>query len=349
VSGQRLLTTMFAVVSALAPGARGLHAADQLDPSLETLRPFLGQWEVTTEWFDGGLLWAQMTNTVEAGGREIHSRVLAAEGDGEPYERYRIRYFVDENGALQERLASYRGIDLQRPISAESTPDGVVLSILYPPGTLADIGIRKELSAVASTLHWRDYFQNEASGEWERVIDADWIRTAPPDPASRSMPIDDSLFDAGGPGVRSITLERIMNAPPQQVWDAWTREPDWKAAYGPDRAELRANIELAPGGKYEWLFDGVLGCNGCQVLSYLPPRMLSFTWNAPVSQPQSRVRRTWVVIEIEAESDGKSRVRATQLGFGEGPHWDETKDYFEKGWTYVLDQMAGNFSNQTSR
>lgn len=131
-----------------------------------------------------------------------------------------------------------------------------------------------------------------------------------------------------------------MAATPERVWEAWTGEAGWQAAYAPDRPEPRAHIELAIGGQYEWLFDGVLGCNGCQVLSYLPGRMLSFSWNAPVAQPRSRVRRTWVVVEIEPAAGGGSRVSLTQLGFGTGPHWDETRDYFERAWAAVLARMA---------
>lgn len=164
--------------------------------------------------------------------------------------------------------------------------------------------------------------------------------------ASRTMPIDDSLFVDSGSELRSISVERHMDARPEAVWAAWTSESAWKAAYGPHHPELKANIELAIGGPYEWLFDGQIGSNDCQVLSYLPHRMLSFTWNAPVSQPLSRAKRTWMVIEIEPEPDGTSQVRATQLGFGEGAHWDETMAYFEKGWAHVLDQMATNFAVQ---
>ena len=162
----------------------------------------------------------------------------------------------------------------------------------------------------------------------------------------RTAPIDDSLFVARGSDLRSIAVERWMDASPEEIWEAWTTEAGWKAAYGPGRPELEAHIELAVGGRYEWLFDGKIGSNGCQVLSYLPPRMLSFSWNAPVAQAQSRLKRTWVVIEIEPGEEGRSLVRATQLGFGEGPHWDETRDYFQQGWAQVLDQMTQTFAGR---
>ena len=162
----------------------------------------------------------------------------------------------------------------------------------------------------------------------------------------RSFPIDDTLFVASGSDLRSVSSERLMNATPEEVWAAWTTEIGWKSVYGPERPELHANIELAVGGRYEWLFDGETGSNECQVLSYLPPRMLSFSWNAPTAQPLSREKRTWVVIEIEPSDEHTTLVRTTHLGFGEGPHWDETLTYFDNAWGHVLDQMVSNFANR---
>jgi uncharacterized protein YndB with AHSA1/START domain len=318
--------------------------ATSLDASLDILKGFLGQWEVTTDWFDGGLLWAQMSNYAELDGRVICSHVLVKEEDKAPYDRYRTFYFSDAAGTLREITFTYRGLVVDESFTAETTADGVVLTGVYRPGSLASMGIRKELTITSERqMHWTDYFRNEGTQTWEKVIDAGWIRTGGPDPLLKTMAIDAALFAGSGAAPRSITVERLMSATPEQVWNAWTTESGWKTAYSADRPEGRANIELAPGGRYEWLFDGKLGCNGCQVLSYLPQRMLSFTWNAPVTQPQSRVKRTWVVVEIEPQPGGKSLVRATQLGFGVEPHWDETRDYFEKAWASVLDRIAASF------
>jgi uncharacterized protein YndB with AHSA1/START domain len=248
---------------------------------------------------------------------------------------------------LREITFTYKGAVVSEQFSAERAAGGTTLTSVYSPGSLASVGIRKELRISSErAMHWADYFQDEKEKGWEKVIDANWIRIGGADPLQRTMAIDDALFVNSGSDLRPVTVERLMDATPEQVWNAWTTESGWTAAYAAGRAEVRANIELAPGGKYEWLFDGTLGCNGCQVLSYLPYRMLSFTWNAPVAQARSRVKRTWMVIEIKPEQNGKSRVRATQLGFGAGPDWDETRSYFEQAWAYVLDQMAGSFAVQ---
>jgi hypothetical protein len=70
-----------------------------------------------------------------------------------------------------------------------------------------------------------------------------------------------------------------------------------------------------------------------------------------VTQTKSRTSRTWVVVELSPESDGRTQVRVTHvrvthLGFGSEPHWQETKAYFESAWAYVLDQMAKNLAHR---
>jgi len=153
-------------------------------------------------------------------------------------------------------------------------------------------------------------------------------------------PIDTSLFVAGGMGVSSFVREATLRAPVENVYRAWTDPESWRRAYDPDRAELQAEIDLVIGGRYEWLWDGEIGSNGCQVLSFVPNRMLSFSWNAPPTQPESRAKRTWVVVDFEPRGDDATHVRITHLGFGEGPEWEETRSYFEKAWPHVLSSFA---------
>lgn len=107
----------------------------------------------------------------------------------------------------------------------------------------------------------------------------------------------------------------------------------------PESRWLAANIDLAIGGRYEWLWDEEMGSNGCQVLSYVPNRMLRFSWNAPPTQPESRAKHTWVVVLFDALEDGTTRVRQTHIGFGKTAHWDETMEYFSKAWSHVLEQF----------
>ncbi len=151
-----------------------------------------------------------------------------------------------------------------------------------------------------------------------------------------TSPIDDQLFVASGTELRSFTKEAVVEAPVATVYAAWTTAAGWGQVYGPPSA---AEIDLAIGGRYEWLFDGEIGSNGCQVLSYIPDRMVSFSWNAPPDQPESRAKNTWVVVECTPEGSAGTRVRLTHLGFGEGENWDETYAYFDAAWDRVLQRM----------
>lgn len=150
-----------------------------------------------------------------------------------------------------------------------------------------------------------------------------------------AAPIDSALFDGRGPTPRSFVQEIEIAAPAAAAYALWTDAEAWQRLMGPDS---RAHIDLEIGGRYEWLFDGKVGSNGCQVLAYVPGRLVSFTWNAPPNQP-TRERRTWVVVETEALGDQATRVRLTHLGFGEGDDWDATLAYFESAWGYVLPLM----------
>lgn len=165
-----------------------------------------------------------------------------------------------------------------------------------------------------------------------------------PEVPSDLAPIDPARFDASGPDVRSFTRSRSIDADRDTVFRAFTDGEFFPVAYDPTRAELSAVIDLAIGGRYEWLWDGKVGSNGCQVLSYIPGRMVSFTWNSPPSQA-TRERRTWVVVELDDDRSG-TIVTLTHLGFGDGPEWDRTHDYFQKAWDVVLDNFAKNLAGR---
>jgi hypothetical protein len=90
---------------------------------------------------------------------------------------------------------------------------------------------------------------------------------------------------------------------------------------------------------------GSQGSEGCTVLSFLPGRMLSFTWNAPPKFPAVRNggARTFVVVELQPLGPGKTQVALTHLGWREGPEWDQVYAYFDRAWEVVLARLAHRF------
>lgn len=150
------------------------------------------------------------------------------------------------------------------------------------------------------------------------------------------------LGDVSG---RAILREATVLLPVASVWRLWTTQEgvtEWLVS--------AANVELRIGGPYEFYFqpggpEGSRGGEGCRVLSYLPERMLSFTWNAPPIYPQERGKRTWVVLELIAIGPAETHVRLTHLGWPESGWTDDSKwpdvfAYFDSAWTSVLEAFS---------
>jgi uncharacterized protein YndB with AHSA1/START domain len=153
---------------------------------------------------------------------------------------------------------------------------------------------------------------------------------------------DEARVAAVGPDVRSLVVERTVDAAPMTAWS------DWASSDGITSWWLvpRTRIELRVGGPFEILFsadapEGTRGSEGCHYLAYVPGEMISFTWNAPPSL-SLRESHTWVVITFTPDADGRTRVRLVHTGFLEGPDWDEYMAYFRDAWSYVLDLQAAH-------
>lgn len=142
----------------------------------------------------------------------------------------------------------------------------------------------------------------------------------------------------------AIIKECSVRLPQVEVWRLWTSS-EGLAKWLVENSE----VELRLGGSYEWYFDadavpGARGGEGCKILSYLPPRMLSFTWNAPPHLPYTRKRFTHVILELEAIDDSNTNVRLTHLGWpsqetDDHTEWSETLAYYDSAWERVLDSL----------
>jgi uncharacterized protein YndB with AHSA1/START domain/predicted enzyme related to lactoylglutathione lyase len=152
---------------------------------------------------------------------------------------------------------------------------------------------------------------------------------------------------AGNVSKRAIVKEALVAASPEQAWSRWSSSEGIAKWWVKE-----SRIELSPGGFFELYFlddapPGSRGSDGCRILSYLPGRMLSFTWNSPPHLPTTRQRHTWVVLEFSPEGE-KTRVRLSQIGWPESgwdaAEWQATYDYFDAAWSRVLEQFARHFS-----
>lgn len=174
---------------------------------------------------------------------------------------------------------------------------------------------------------------------------------APPavaaDAAARKV-IELDRFVAAGSVPVDLHKEIVVNAAPGEVFKLWTTNEGFKSFLG-----VTGNIDLRIGGPMELYFGptaplGERGSEGCQILSYLPDRMLSYSWNAPPKFVEERQKRTWLVVMFHPVDGGKTRVEMNHLGFGprgEG-HWDEVRAYFDRAWGNVLKALEQHVSKQ---
>lgn len=141
---------------------------------------------------------------------------------------------------------------------------------------------------------------------------------------------------AGGATDRILRATMVLEAPVAEVWALWTTEPGLVSFFAP-----AARVEPRVDGRFEIFFDparpeGQRGADGMRILVYEAQRRLSFTWNAPASQPYARAQRTVVTIQLQPLPPGRTRLTFTHAGWGEGPEWNRAYDYFDHAWNAVV-------------
>lgn len=151
-------------------------------------------------------------------------------------------------------------------------------------------------------------------------------------------------IEASGTDFESLTLSVRVPADISSLWRAWT-----------DPAELRqwwsipaARIDLRVGGAYDLTFrpDAEVGARGsehCRILSYVPERMLSFTWAVPPHLAVGQAH-TWVVLTF-SEADSGTDLELVHNGFLTGPGWQECREYFRQAWRRVLRHLVEHWES----
>lgn len=144
---------------------------------------------------------------------------------------------------------------------------------------------------------------------------------------------------------RAIDKDVVVPAPMEQVWAAWTTREGITSFFAPD-----AKIEPRVGGAFEIYINpfaepGLEGADEMRFMALQPPRMLSFTWNAPPSLPEVRAQRTFVVVRLEPVSERETRVTLHHTGWGDGGEWDKAYAYFDRAWGNVLANLKKRFES----
>jgi uncharacterized protein YndB with AHSA1/START domain len=135
---------------------------------------------------------------------------------------------------------------------------------------------------------------------------------------------------------RILRAEITLPAPVAEVWNAWSTDRGIATFFAP-----KGKVDLRVDGTYDVWFNpsggpGERGAEGMRILDVDPMKRFAFTWNAPPSIPAIRGKRTVVILDFTPTGERETRLRFTQLGWGEGPDWDKAYDYFDHAWGAVV-------------
>lgn len=143
----------------------------------------------------------------------------------------------------------------------------------------------------------------------------------------------------------TVTLERIMVASPEAVYDAWL-QPEWlgKWMFGPAVREeeiIRLENDPVPGGRFSYLVkrgDDIINHVGKYLILEVGTQ-LSFTWGIDgVSVDESVVN-----IELLPAPGGCSLILTHELASG----WEAYAARTREGWTFMLGKLNGVYVAET--
>lgn len=131
----------------------------------------------------------------------------------------------------------------------------------------------------------------------------------------------------------SFSISRVLAAPPEQVFKAFT-DPEWYSQWwGPEGCSSRVTqLELEVGGAYRVdmkLPDGNEAVLYGTYREIDPPRLLAFSlaWEGTPDE-------TLVTLELEPHADG-TELTVTHEGFKDQEYCDQ----HEHGWTSSIDRL----------
>ena len=131
-----------------------------------------------------------------------------------------------------------------------------------------------------------------------------------------------------------LTLHRVIDAPVEAVYAAWTEPEMLRRWLAPGNATVvRAVAEVAVGGTFLIEMRGAEGRRWLTRGLYrevVPHRRLVHTWRWEGSEIE-----TLVTVEFEPESPGRTHLTLTHARFAE----DDARDEHEQGWSGCLEKL----------
>jgi uncharacterized protein YndB with AHSA1/START domain len=151
---------------------------------------------------------------------------------------------------------------------------------------------------------------------------------------------------------QELVIERVLDAPRERVWKAWTEPEEIKQWWGPkDFTAPSIESDFREGGKYLWSMkspDGQVYWNTGTFEEIVPPERLVVTDSFAdehgnvvppshygMSGDHPMEGRITVILQDE---DGKTKLTVRYYGIAPG----DLRDLAEAGWNETLDKLAAH-------
>jgi uncharacterized protein YndB with AHSA1/START domain len=158
---------------------------------------------------------------------------------------------------------------------------------------------------------------------------------------------------------KDVVLTRILNAPRERVWKAWTDPVEIKRWWGPkDFTAPHVNLDLRVGGKYLYCMHGPKGSefdkdmwSGGTIEELVPMEKIVSTdyftdekgnvmspkeFGMPGEWPEDGMR---ITVTFEDAGPGKTKLTIVHEG-----HPEDFASMAEAGWSTSLDKLAASLS-----
>lgn len=142
----------------------------------------------------------------------------------------------------------------------------------------------------------------------------------------------------------SLRVERVIRAPRERVYAAWT-EPELIKQWGaPEGLTVEGEMDVRVGGTFRTVMRAPDGTQNVAVGRYLeltPPERIVHTHAFLKDNGRSDVPTVETIVTIELFPDGAgTRVIMSQTGFDTAPR----RDGHVKGWTSMLNRLEALFN-----
>jgi len=137
-----------------------------------------------------------------------------------------------------------------------------------------------------------------------------------------------------------LRIVRVLSAPPEEIFDAWTDAPSLAVWMAPGSVE-RSIVEVDPrvGGRFRILMKGP-DCDHEHSGEYLVlerPRRLVFTWTSEATHGRS----TTVSVELRPHGAGETELTLVHEGLP-----DENAEDHRSGWGDILRKLDARLAEK---